>query len=274
MQTNHLQNSSVPASLMSSMPNKNHADDDIDSDVLDSDYEYQSAEDDESDDDDESDSSSDESSSSVSDDDEPSNLIDGKDDPRVETDYVRFVHSVFCNDEDNVSLANSLLAEDEDDDIEYNPEVNNDDKDDDFELGDEFLNVHEKELQDLIDGVWQTIVGDTFATGAVEEQSNVTEASANTAGTGNQEGTATTSVGETTGKSTRSAKVAASQESAKAKKVYLRATRRSSRKQESPIIFIPRLNGQSSISSVISQIFAGEHPSNITIHGMPIDGLR
>lgn len=82
-----------------------------------------------------------------------------------EADYIRFVKSInfdSLEDFDNLSIANSFL--DDDDDEEYNPEDNNNydlDHDHDYELDVDLQYVEKKEVQDLVDGCWRTIIDDS-----------------------------------------------------------------------------------------------------------------
>ena len=78
------------------------------------------------------------------------------DDGMIEEDeetYVKFVRSVFCDDYSGCSNT------DEDDEEDYEPDNKDDDCDDDDDDRD-LIRVQNRELRELVDGCWQTIVGE------------------------------------------------------------------------------------------------------------------
>jgi hypothetical protein len=86
------------------------------------------------------------------------------DDGMVEEDetYVKFVRSVFFDDYSGCSNT------DEDDEEDYEPDNHDDeDSDNDEEEDKDLIRVQNRELRELVDGCWQTIVGEAPAVAAV-----------------------------------------------------------------------------------------------------------
>lgn len=176
--------------------------------------------------------------------------------------YIRFVQSVFCDDE--FTRNNSLLGDEEDDEEFIPTDDKNDEEEDDEEDDDSgFLRVAKREIQDLIDGCWQTIVGEENTgsrLGLVDSQS----------------------IGASEGGSTLESKVDDNTASTMPKtRSPLRIHQKSMIRPNSPLSksatsasIIPSHYGHSLISSVVSQMFSDDNPKEISIDGMPIDAIR
>jgi len=118
------------------------------SDFLVGEFENEREEDEES----EASEASDESGSDTGEDND-----DNDDNEQDEETYIRFVRSVFCDDHSGCSN-----TEDEDDEEDYEPdqkdgEENDEDSDEDDR---DLIRIQNRELRELVDGCWQTIVGE------------------------------------------------------------------------------------------------------------------
>lgn len=131
---------------------------DYESDILDSDYDFEEDIDKDFLEDNEESSSDEEDEVSVPSSAQSPNISQNNSPGQNETDYMRFVQSIL---RDDISIANSFLDEDNDND-EYVPDTCQE-KEGDHDLDAEFLHVNKREVQDLVDGVWQTIVEDNKA---------------------------------------------------------------------------------------------------------------
>jgi hypothetical protein len=269
--------------------NQFHNSDDIESDVMDE----------ESDD-----------TNSGSDDEDDSNSEDPEDDTKQleeEENYIRFVQSVFCDD-DLISTASFTDEEDE----EYNPDDKEDEDDDDFD-GNDRDKVKNKELQGLVSECWQTIVGEApvLPNGVGDDDDDdasfscdmdltttgldfdpATEGATITNKALNLSNSVAQSLHSPTKKrrdssiegvlsphkaplfpseaaaasSTSDARSNASITSSPSKSAKL--SNCGSNKGRTPAA------SQSVLSSIVSQLFAGDTPSEVCVEGMPVDAIR
>jgi hypothetical protein len=276
-----------PWSHNMAVQNQFHNSEDIESDVMDE----------ESDD-----------TNSGSDDEDDSNSEEGPEDDakqlEEEENYIRFVQSVFCDD-DMVSTASFTDEEDE----EYNPDDKEDEEDDDFD-GNDRDKVKDKELQGLVNECWQTIVGEApvLPNGVGDDDD---EASFSCDMNMNNLDTETTTEGTTITdkalklnnnmaqsfhsptKKRRDSSVEGVLSPHKAPLFPSEATASNSAsdaRSNSSITSSPSKSAklsncgsnkgrvstasQSVLSSIVSQLFAGDTPSEVCVEGMPVDAIR
>lgn len=168
---------------------------------------------------------------------------------RDEENYIKFIQSVFCD--------NDFIL-DEDDEDEYKPpDDRHDDEIDEDELDNDYLRVAKREVQDLVDGCWQTIIGDNSTSSHQMKQNNNTSSEISDVMM-NQDNSRDL-ISETPSEIHE-------HRGSPGKKSTKRASHYDT--------YIPSQPGNSLISNVVSQIFFGENPMNITIDGMPIDAIR
>lgn len=92
-----------------------------------------------------------------------------------EETYVKFVRSVFCDDYSGCS------NDDEDDEEDYEPDNKDDDgEDDDDEDDRDVVRVQNRELRELVDGCWQTIVGEAPDVAALRAKDDAVDESGGT----------------------------------------------------------------------------------------------
>ena len=182
--------------------------------------------------------------------------------------------SVFCDDD---GAKSHFSLTDEEDEEEYRPQHldSNDDEDydDDDDDDDGLIKVARRELEDLVDGCWQTVAGEPLQYGPSDcevsgsqksrglKRSRCSFIDASSLSGQESTGTGENSLSHIAGKS-------------------------SSRPSKLPFPHPNRLNpppnrvqgqqsgGQSLISNLVRQIFSGEKPSAVCLDGMPVDAIR
>lgn len=189
-------------------------------------------------------------------------------------EYGNFLQSVFCDDD---GAKSHFSLTDEEDEEEYRPQHldSNDDEDydDDDDDDDGLIKVARRELEDLVDGCWQTVAGEPLQYGPSDcevsgsqksrglKRSRCSFIDASSLSGQESTGTGENSLSHIAGKS-------------------------SSRPSKLPFPHPNRLNpppnrvqgqqsgGQSLISNLVRQIFSGEKPSAVCLDGMPVDAIR
>lgn len=189
-------------------------------------------------------------------------------------DYGNFLRSVFCDDEGEQS---SFSLADEDDEEEYRPQYldSNDDEDyDDDDDGDDdgLIKVARRELEDLVDGCWQTIAGEPLHYAS-------SESSANQKKRGLKRGRSLHATDENSFSKESSYDGNNSISNSVTKEFGGRPNKLPSPHRENPHPPPPRgqgqqIGGQSLISNLVRQIFSGEKPSAVCLDGMPVDAIR
>ena len=188
-------------------------------------------------------------------------------------EYGNFLQSVFCNDD---GAKSNFSLTDEEDEEEYRPQHldSNDDEDydDDDDDGDDdgLIKVARRELEDLVDGCWQTVAGEPLQYASSDFESLGIHK------------------GRGLKRNRRSYVTDGDSLSGQEQRVTgdLSADDITIRPSKLPSLHPNRMNppplrvqgqqsgGQSLISNLVRQIFSGEKPSAVCLDGMPVDAIR